>query len=114
MIELLEGKPPYHFLDPMPALFRIVQDDCPPIPEGISPVRVIAAMRLHLAQLLHIDRQGLPLPLLPERLQSAHLRQKAPQTPLDGFRTQTARVRKVSRRKGPTIRRGRSASTGME
>lgn len=37
-IELLEGKPPYHFLDPMPALFRIVQDDCPPIPDGASPV----------------------------------------------------------------------------
>lgn len=39
VIELLEGKPPYHFLSPMPALFRIVQDDCPPIPEGASPVR---------------------------------------------------------------------------
>ncbi|KAG8846902.1 hypothetical protein FRB96_001747 [Tulasnella sp. 330] len=38
VIELLEGKPPYHFLRPMPALFRIVQDDCPPIPEGASPV----------------------------------------------------------------------------
>ena len=38
VIELLEGKPPFHFLDPMPALFRIVQDDCPPIPEGASPV----------------------------------------------------------------------------
>ncbi|GJE91912.1 Pkinase domain-containing protein [Phanerochaete sordida] len=38
VIELLEGKPPFHFLDPMPALFRIVQDDCPPIPEGSSPV----------------------------------------------------------------------------
>ena len=38
VIELLEGKPPYHFLDPMPALFRIVQDDCPPIPEGCSPI----------------------------------------------------------------------------
>lgn len=38
MIELLEGHPPYHTLDPMPALFRIVQDDCPPIPEGASPV----------------------------------------------------------------------------
>ncbi|KAG1878473.1 hypothetical protein C8R48DRAFT_768034 [Suillus tomentosus] len=36
--ELLEGKPPYHFLDPMPALFRIVQDDCPPIPDGASPI----------------------------------------------------------------------------
>ncbi|KAK7689843.1 hypothetical protein QCA50_006482 [Cerrena zonata] len=38
IIELLEGKPPYHFLDPMPALFRIVQDDNPPIPEGASPI----------------------------------------------------------------------------
>ncbi|KAF9525506.1 hypothetical protein CPB83DRAFT_859376 [Crepidotus variabilis] len=38
VIELLEGHPPYHTLEPMPALFRIVQDDCPPIPEGASPV----------------------------------------------------------------------------
>ena len=38
VIELLEGKPPYHNLDPMPAMFRIVQDDCPPIPEGASPI----------------------------------------------------------------------------
>ncbi|KAG8716348.1 hypothetical protein FRC09_015862 [Ceratobasidium sp. 395] len=38
VIELLEGHPPYHFLDPMPALFRIVQDDCPPLPEGCSPI----------------------------------------------------------------------------
>ncbi|KAL0576321.1 Protein kinase of the Mitotic Exit Network [Marasmius crinis-equi] len=38
VIELLEGAPPYHDLDPMPALFRIVQDDFPPIPEGASPV----------------------------------------------------------------------------
>lgn len=38
VIELLEGHPPYHNLDPMPALFRIVQDDCPPIPEGASAI----------------------------------------------------------------------------
>ncbi|KAK2465312.1 hypothetical protein APHAL10511_002666 [Amanita phalloides] len=38
VIELLEGHPPYHNLSPMPALFRIVQDDCPPIPEGASPI----------------------------------------------------------------------------
>ncbi|GAA5871422.1 hypothetical protein JCM8547_002661 [Rhodosporidiobolus lusitaniae] len=38
VIELLTGKPPYHFLDPMPALFRIVNDDCPPLPEGASAV----------------------------------------------------------------------------
>ncbi len=38
VIELLEGNPPYYTLEPMPALFRIVQDDCPPIPEGASPI----------------------------------------------------------------------------
>ncbi|KAI9752606.1 MAG: Cytochrome b-c1 complex subunit 7 [Chaenotheca gracillima] len=37
VIELLDGKPPYHELQPMPALFRIVNDDHPPIPEGASP-----------------------------------------------------------------------------
>lgn len=38
VIELLDGKPPYHKLQPMHALFRIVNDDHPPIPEGASPV----------------------------------------------------------------------------
>ena len=38
VIELLTSQPPYHDLQPMPALFRIVQDDHPPLPEGISPV----------------------------------------------------------------------------
>ncbi|KAL1977998.1 hypothetical protein VTN31DRAFT_857 [Thermomyces dupontii] len=37
VIELLEGKPPYHKLQPMPALFRIVNDDHPPLPQGASP-----------------------------------------------------------------------------
>ncbi|KAL4809074.1 hypothetical protein BDV18DRAFT_133918 [Aspergillus unguis] len=37
VIELLEGKPPYYNLQPMPALFRIVNDDHPPLPQGASP-----------------------------------------------------------------------------
>ena len=37
VIEFLTGEPPYFDLDPMPALFRIVQDDHPPLPTGISP-----------------------------------------------------------------------------
>lgn len=37
IVELLTGIPPYFDLAPMPALFRIVQDDCPPLPENISP-----------------------------------------------------------------------------
>ncbi|KAE8255600.1 hypothetical protein A4X13_0g2984 [Tilletia indica] len=38
VIELLEGKPPFHFLPPMSALFRMVSDDCPPLPERASPL----------------------------------------------------------------------------
>ncbi|KAJ9051580.1 Protein kinase of the Mitotic Exit Network, variant 3 [Entomophthora muscae] len=37
VIELMEGNPPYYQLAPMPALFRIVQDDHPPLPQGVSP-----------------------------------------------------------------------------
>ncbi|CAN6622973.1 hypothetical protein TRVA0_009S01134 [Trichomonascus vanleenenianus] len=36
ILELLTGKPPYHNLRQMPALFAIVNDDHPPIPEGLS------------------------------------------------------------------------------
>ena len=38
VIELLDGRPPYHKLQPMHALFRIVNDDHPPLPDGASPV----------------------------------------------------------------------------
>ncbi|KAI5479767.1 STE/STE11/cdc15 protein kinase [Pseudohyphozyma bogoriensis] len=51
VIELLTGKPPYHFLDPLPALFRIVNDDCPPIPESAS-----AGARDFLLQCFQKDR----------------------------------------------------------
>ncbi|KAK4223880.1 hypothetical protein QBC38DRAFT_486746 [Podospora fimiseda] len=37
VIELLQGKPPYYNLAAMPALFAIVNDDHPPLPEGVSP-----------------------------------------------------------------------------
>lgn len=40
VIELLDGRPPYYNLQPMPALFRIVNDDHPPLPQGASPVVV--------------------------------------------------------------------------
>eukprot|EP00916_Digyalum_oweni_P003190 GHVL01005740.1.p1 GENE.GHVL01005740.1~~GHVL01005740.1.p1 ORF type:complete len:252 (+),score=43.82 GHVL01005740.1:219-974(+) len=36
VIEMLTGRPPYFNLAPMPALFRIVQDDMPPLPDFIS------------------------------------------------------------------------------
>lgn len=37
VIELLTGKPPYFDLQQMAALFRIVQDPHPPLPDDISP-----------------------------------------------------------------------------
>eukprot|EP00743_Colponemidia_sp_Colp-15_P006476 GILK01006971.1.p1 GENE.GILK01006971.1~~GILK01006971.1.p1 ORF type:complete len:1130 (+),score=224.67 GILK01006971.1:94-3483(+) len=37
VVELLTGHPPYYDLAPMPALFRIVRDEYPPLPEDISP-----------------------------------------------------------------------------
>ncbi|CAN0572764.1 unnamed protein product [Ectocarpus sp. 12 AP-2014] len=36
IIELLEGKPPYFDLPQMTALYKIVQDDHPPLPDGTS------------------------------------------------------------------------------
>lgn len=36
VIELLTGFPPYHDLSDVTALFRIVTDECPPLPDGIS------------------------------------------------------------------------------
>ncbi|KAF1833341.1 hypothetical protein BDW02DRAFT_599138 [Decorospora gaudefroyi] len=38
VIELIQGKPPYHKLQPMQALFRIVNDEHPPIPGSASPL----------------------------------------------------------------------------
>ncbi|XP_043716021.1 MAP3K epsilon protein kinase 1-like isoform X3 [Telopea speciosissima] len=37
VIELLTCVPPYYDLQPMPALWRIVQDEHPPIPDHLSP-----------------------------------------------------------------------------
>lgn len=41
VVELLDGRPPYHKLASMQALFRIVNDDHPPLPEGASPVSTV-------------------------------------------------------------------------
>lgn len=38
IIELLTGYPPYYDLQPMSALFRIVQDAHPPLPDSITPL----------------------------------------------------------------------------
>lgn len=46
VIELIEGKPPYHKLQPMQALFRIVNDEHPPIPGSASPVSAATSTAL--------------------------------------------------------------------
>jgi serine/threonine protein kinase len=38
IVELYTGKPPYSDLISMSALYRIVEDDVPPLPSGISEV----------------------------------------------------------------------------
>ncbi|CAD7703488.1 unnamed protein product [Ostreobium quekettii] len=38
VVELLTGYPPYFDCQPIQALYKIVQDDCPPFPEHISPL----------------------------------------------------------------------------
>ncbi len=35
----MTGQPPYYAMPAMSALFRIVEDDHPPLPEHVSPVR---------------------------------------------------------------------------
>jgi serine/threonine protein kinase len=59
VIELLEGQPPYHSLEPMQALFRIVQDDSPPIPEGASGVsnRFTSQRDVRITKLTYIYQQ---------------------------------------------------------
>ncbi|KAL6064390.1 Protein kinase of the Mitotic Exit Network [Balamuthia mandrillaris] len=36
LLEMLTGEPPYYSLPPMTAIFKIVQDDCPPLPDELT------------------------------------------------------------------------------
>ena len=51
VVELLTGAPPYFNLQPMPALFRIVQDEHPPLPAGLSHVGLIVFQLLPVLEL---------------------------------------------------------------
>ena len=52
IIELLTGDPPYFELAPVSAMFRIVSDEQPPLPEGTSPVRGRGAEHVGLSQIV--------------------------------------------------------------
>ncbi|KAI9905735.1 hypothetical protein PsorP6_014395 [Peronosclerospora sorghi] len=50
IIELLTTKPPYFGLAPMAALFRIVQEDHPPLPQRISPALLDFIMKCFMKE----------------------------------------------------------------
>lgn len=54
IIELLTGSPPYYDLQPMSALFRIVQDEQPPLPDSLTPL-----LQVNLHQPLQLCALGL-------------------------------------------------------
>ncbi|BGP53047.1 Protein kinase of the Mitotic Exit Network [Rhodotorula sphaerocarpa] len=54
--ELVSGKPPYHDLTSMSAMFRIVEDDFPPLPHGAS-----SRLRDFLRRCFHKKPDGRPL-----------------------------------------------------
>lgn len=81
VIELIEGKPPYHKLQPMQALFRIVNDEHPPIPGSASPV--CQSLILVVVLLTSLAPTRVLNGMLPEESHSAHLSQTPPQAPVD-------------------------------
>ncbi|RKO94828.1 dynein heavy chain and region D6 of dynein motor-domain-containing protein [Blyttiomyces helicus] len=62
IIELMEGQPPYYSLAPMSALFRIVQDDHPPIPDSASGVTRSLKTRRHDKSLSKQIKNGMKEP----------------------------------------------------
>lgn len=76
VIELLQGKPPYHNLAAMPALFAIVNDDHPLLPEGISAVShdvFLHSTGTSTDSVYHIGCQGFPYAMFPEGPEPASL-----------------------------------------
>lgn len=111
VIELLEGKPPYYKLQPMPALFRIVNDDHPPLPQGASPVsstrNIIASQMANITS----GRSRFLNAVLPERSQSSRLCKEAAETPVD---RECSQVRFCGSEEVNRIRRSCQECPGME
>lgn len=86
VIELLDGKPPYHKLQPMHALFRIVNDDHPPLPEGASPVSRLLNVQKSTESINangKIDRSRFSYAVFPKGPQFESLRSQVAEAPLD-------------------------------
>lgn len=86
VIELLDGKPPYHKLQPMHALFRIVNDDHPPLPEGASPVSRLLNVQKSTESINangKIDRSRFSYAVFPKGPQLESLSPQVAEAPLD-------------------------------
>ncbi len=83
VIELLDGKPPYHKLQPMPALFRIVNDDHPPLPESASPVSYLTYRSTRYRAHLTIGCARFLDAMLPKRPKPESVCKKTAETSLD-------------------------------
>ena len=110
VIELLDGKPPYHKLQPMHALFRIVNDDHPPLPEGASPVGNSTESTSCLLK-LYSDRSRLFDAMFSKRPKSPRFRSEAVEASLDSQCLSNGRCgpEEVDR-----VFRGRQKCTAME
>jgi serine/threonine protein kinase len=74
IIELLTGNPPYYNLSPPSALYHIVSDPHPPLPDGISPVCRQAMTNTVVRVLILVARSGatrFSITLLPKECHSA-------------------------------------------
>lgn len=74
VIELIEGRPPYHKLQPMQALFRIVNDEHPPIPGSASSVSTLQVAVMAISNLRPASSRLLN-GMFPEESNPPHLRQ---------------------------------------
>jgi len=90
VIELLDGEPPYHDLQPMGALYKIVEDEHPPIPESVSAVRLendvrkcSYIQRVNRFTFCTLDRSRFFDAVFPKRLQSTSVCQETVETPMD-------------------------------
>jgi serine/threonine protein kinase len=82
VIELLEGKPPYYKLAPMPALFAIVNDDHPPLPEGVSPVSRLKTSVLFVTK-IYLGCSRLSYAMFPKGPQPQSICEKASEACMD-------------------------------
>ncbi len=119
IIELVTGNPPYFDLPPMQALYRIVQDDHPPLPDTLSPsltdflvlcFRKESVMRKSASELLehpwllnhkaHIKRVGRDALSIPEDNRHGNSRQVL----LKSVRTWADTMRNIDPQRRPSLK----------